>query len=83
MSVTLNLDVVWPEDPGSPDDLASVREIETIGNDIWLAAMLEGCCQMGPRSSPGTSPTGPSSATPISVSTISLWPVWGSTTTRR
>ncbi|MFZ2623657.1 MAG: GH1 family beta-glucosidase [Propionibacterium sp.] len=42
VSVTLNLQLVRPENPDSPDDLAAVHQVETIGNDIWLAPMLEG-----------------------------------------
>ncbi|SER86660.1 beta-glucosidase [Propionibacterium cyclohexanicum] len=42
VSVTLNLHVARPRDPGSPDDRAAVKQIETLGNDVWLAPMLEG-----------------------------------------
>lgn len=42
VSVTLNLHVVRPEDPDSEEDRSAVRQIGTIGNEVWLAPMLEG-----------------------------------------
>lgn len=42
VSVTLNLHVVHPENPQSDDDWAAVRQVQTMGNDVFLAPMLEG-----------------------------------------
>ncbi|MFC7404768.1 GH1 family beta-glucosidase [Georgenia alba] len=41
-SVTLNLHVYRPVDPGSPADLAAVRRAELVGNEIFLGPMLDG-----------------------------------------
>jgi beta-glucosidase len=41
-SVTLNLQVPRPADPDDPADVAAAEKVETIGNDVFLAPMLEG-----------------------------------------
>lgn len=41
-SAVLNLHVVRPADPQSPDDAAAVARIEAVGNEIFLGPMLEG-----------------------------------------
>jgi beta-glucosidase len=42
VSVTLNLHVVRPEDPYSDDDLDAVRQIDAVGNRVFLGPMLQG-----------------------------------------
>ncbi len=42
LSVTLNLHVTHPDDPGSADDLDAVRRIDNLGNEAFLQPMLEG-----------------------------------------
>ncbi|WP_029138534.1 GH1 family beta-glucosidase [Nakamurella lactea] len=42
LSVTLNLHVARPENPDSADDLDAVRQIDAVGNRVFLGPMLEG-----------------------------------------
>ena len=42
VSVTLNLHVIRPEDPDSDDDLDAVRQIDAVGNRVFLGPMLDG-----------------------------------------
>lgn len=41
-SVTLNPQVARSADPGNPADVAAARKIDVIGNEVFLAPMLEG-----------------------------------------
>ena len=42
ISVTLNLHVVRPANPESPEDASAVEQIENLGNEAFLGPMLEG-----------------------------------------
>ncbi len=42
VSVTLNLHVTRPDNPDSADDVDAVRQIDAVGNRVFLGPMLEG-----------------------------------------
>ncbi len=42
VSVTLNLHVTRPENPDSADDVDAVRQIDAVGNRVFLGPMLDG-----------------------------------------